>query len=227
MTFLIIDFNLRVTRMTQILFPTQKKYLESFRKKGDDLILEMERYADEHKVPILDWHSADFIEKLILINKPDRVLEIGTAIAYSTVRIAKCLGKKSVIHSIEKSDDNIKIALENIEKSGLHKKIKLIHGDALTVMPQLKKKYDFIFLDADKEDYKRLFDYSMILLRKGGVIVVDNLLWHGHAASNRVPSKYRKSTQHIKEFNKLFILQENLDSIIIPIGDGIGLGVKK
>jgi predicted O-methyltransferase YrrM len=213
--------------MTQILFPAQKKYLESFRKKGDELILEMEQYAVEHKVPILDWHSADLIEKLILINKPDRVLEIGTAIAYTTIRIAKCLHKGSVIHSIEKSEDNIKIALENIEKSGVSKKIKLLQGDALSVMPQLNKKYDFIFLDADKEDYKRLFDYSMILLRKGGVIVVDNLLWHGYAASNRVPINYSKSTKHIKDFNRLFILQQNLDSMIIPIGDGIGLGIKR
>jgi len=175
--------------MTQILFSAQKKYLESFRKKEDELILGMEQYATENKVPILNWHAADLIEKLIIINKPDRVLEIGTAIAYTTIRTAKCLHKGSMIHSIEKSEDNIKIALENIEKSGLSKKIKLIQGDALSVMPQLGKKYDFIFLDADKEDYKRLFDYSMILLRKGGVIVVDNLLWQGYAASNRVPAK--------------------------------------
>ena len=213
--------------MTQILFSAQKKYLESFRKKEDELILGMEQYATENKVPILNWHAADLIEKLIIINKPDRVLEIGTAIAYTTIRIAKCLHKGSMIHSIEKSEDNIKIALENIEKSGLSKKIKLIQGDALSVMPQLGKKYDFIFLDADKEDYKRLFDYSMILLRKGGVIVVDNLLWQGYAASNRVPAKYSKSTKHIREFNNIFILQQNLDSMIIPIGDGLGLGIKK
>jgi len=213
--------------MTQILFSAQKKYLESFRKKEDELILGMEQYATENKVPILNWHAADLIEKLIMINKPDRVLEIGTAIAYTTIRIAKCLHKGSMIHSIEKSEDNIKIALENIEKSGLSKKIKLIQGDALSVMPQLGKKYDFIFLDADKEDYKRLFDYSMILLRKGGVIVVDNLLWQGYAASNRVPAKYSKSTKHIREFNNIFILQQNLDSMIIPIGDGLGLGIKK
>ncbi len=213
--------------MTQILFSAQKKYLESFRKKESELILEMEQFAIEHNVPILNWHAADFIEKLIQMNKPGRVLEIGTAIAYTTIRIAKCLKKDSVIHTIEKSKDNIKIALENIDKSGLSKKIKLIQGNALSVMPQLGKKYDFIFLDADKEDYKRLFDYSMILLRKGGIIVVDNLLWHGYTASNKVPEKYSKSTKHIRDFNRLFILQQNLDSMIIPIGDGMGLGIKK
>jgi predicted O-methyltransferase YrrM len=213
--------------VSQILYPAQKKYLESHRKKADRLIVEMEEFAEKHHVPILDWHSVEFIENLILAHKPDRVLEIGTAIAYSTIRIARCLEKNSVIHSIEKSTDNIKIALENIEKSGVCKKIKLLQGDALSIMPQIKKKYDFIFLDADKEDYKKLFDLSMLHLRKGGVIVVDNLLWHGYAASTTVPPKYKNSTKHIRDFNKIFILQQNLHSMIIPIGDGLGFGIKK
>lgn len=213
--------------MSNIFFPAQKRYLESFKKNDDKLIMEMENFAVENNIPILDWHAADLMEKLIKMHRPERVLEIGTAIGYTTIRIAKCLGKRSVIHSIEKSEDNISIAKENFEKSGLGKKIKLIEGDALNIMPQLGKKYDFIFLDADKEDYKRLFDYSMILLRKCGVIVIDNLLWHGYSASSRVPAKYSKSTKHIRDFNKLFILQQNLDSMIIPIGDGLGLGIKK
>lgn len=213
--------------MNRILYPAQRKYLESYRKKEDKLIIEMEKFAEEHHVPILDWHSVEFIEKLIMIYKPDRVLEIGTAIAYTTIRIARVLDKNSKIHSIEKSTDNIKIALENIEKSGLSEKIKLIHGDALVIMPQINKKYDFIFLDADKEDYKRLFDLSMLHLRKGGIIVVDNLLWHGYSAAASVPPKFKNSTKHIRDFNKIFILQKNLDSMIIPIGDGLGFGIKK
>lgn len=213
--------------MSKILYPAQRKYLESYRKKEDKLIVEMEEFAEKHHVPILDWHSAEFMENLIMTHKPDRVLEIGTAIAYTTIRIARCLEKNSVIHSIEKSNDNIKIALENIEKSGLDKKIKLLQGDALSIMPQIKKKYDFIFLDADKEDYKKLFDLSMLHLRKGGVIVVDNLLWHGYAASSTVPPKYKNSTKHIRDFNKIFILQKNLHSMIIPVGDGLGFGIKK
>lgn len=213
--------------MSNILFPAQKRYLESFRKNDDALIEEMENFARQNNVPILDWHSAQFLENLIKIYKPDRVLEIGTAIGYSTIRIARCLSKKATVYTIEKSEDNIKLAEINFEKSGLAKKIKLLKGDALNILPQIGKKFDFIFLDADKEDYKRLFDYSMILLRKGGVMLIDNLLWHGYAASSRVPSKYLKSSKHIKEFNKIFILQQNLDSMIIPIGDGLGLGVKK
>jgi predicted O-methyltransferase YrrM len=212
--------------MAQIFYPAQKKYLQSFKKDDNKLREEMEQYAIENHVPILDWHSAEFIEKLIKIRKPEKVLEIGTAIGYTTIRIAEYLEKKASIQTIEKSKDNIKIAEKYIDKSGLSKKIKIIEGDALKIMPQLSKKYDFIFLDADKEDYKRLFDYSMLLLRKGGIIVIDNLLWHGYAASKKIPASYNKSTKHIRDFNKSFFIQKNLDSMIIPIGDGIGLGVK-
>jgi predicted O-methyltransferase YrrM len=212
--------------MDKIILASQLEYISSFRKKTDSLIEEMETYAKEHNVPILYWQSAEFLEQLVLIKNPKRVLELGTAIGYSTIRIARNLKGKSVIHSIEKSADNITVAKEFITKSGLINKIKVLEGDAVNVMPQLKKKYDIIFLDADKEDYKRLFDYSLVLLRKGGIMVVDNLLWHGYAALSRVPPEYKESTKHIREFNLLFMNQPNLRASIIPVGDGLGLGVK-
>lgn len=212
--------------MDKIILSNQLEYISSFRKNTDSLLEEIESYAKEHSVPILSWQSAEFLEQLILLKNPKRVLELGTAIAYSTIRIARQLKGKSVVHSIEKSTDNISLAKDFIAKSGLGAKIKLLEGDAVNVMPQLKKKYDIIFLDADKEDYKRLFDYSLVLLRKGGLLVVDNLLWHGYAASTRVPQQYKESTNHIREFNALFMNQPNLKTSIIPIGDGLGLGVK-
>ncbi len=212
--------------MSKIFYPAQEKYISSFRKEQDDLINEMETFAKEHNVPILSWQAAEFIEQLVLITNPKRVLEIGTAIAYTTIRIARNLTKKSIIHTIELSEDNIETAKEYIEQSGVGDKIKLIEGNALSVMPRLKKKYDLIYLDADKEDYKRLFDYSMVLLKRGGVMVIDNLLWHGFPAASKVPSNYKESTKHIREFNKIFIEQPNLNTTILPIGDGIGLGVK-
>jgi predicted O-methyltransferase YrrM len=212
--------------MNKIILSIQFEYISSFRKNIDSLIEEMEAYALEHNVPILSWQSAEFLEQLILIKEPKRVLELGTAIAYSTIRIARNLKGKSVVHTIEKSADNIVLAKEFIVKSGLINRIKVLEGDAINVMPQLKKKYDLIFLDVDKEDYKRLFDYSLVLLRKGGIMVVDNLLWHGYAASTRVPSQYKESTKHIREFNSLFMNQPNLKTSILPIGDGLGVGVK-
>jgi predicted O-methyltransferase YrrM len=212
--------------MGSILIPSQKKYLESFIKEADPLILEMEKFAGAHNIPILLPDSAELLEQLICLVKPKRVLEIGTAIAYSSIRIARNLKKKGIVHTIEKSKDNIVLAKENIAKSGLEGKINLIEGNALEELPKFDKKFDFIFLDADKTDYKRLFDYSLILLKKGGIIFVDNLLWHGLAASSRIPKVKKNSVKVIREFNAVFTSQTNLKTTILPVGDGIGIGIK-
>ncbi|MBK6912965.1 MAG: O-methyltransferase [Ignavibacteriales bacterium] len=212
--------------MNRIIYPNQQKYLSDFDSSSDELLLEMEKFAVEKNIPILAKQSAKFIEQVILIHNPKRVLEIGTAIAYTSIRIARLLKKKRIVDTIEKSEDNISLAESFIEKAGLKDRIHILKGEAFNIIPQLTKKYDFIFLDADKQDYKRLLDYSLVLLKKGGVIVVDNLLWHGFVAGKSVPAEYKISTNHIKEFNKIFLTQPNLRSSIQPIGDGLGIGIK-
>jgi len=212
--------------MSKILYTSQENYIKSFRNEIDELIIEMEEFAKKGNVPILTPDSAQFLEQLIKIHKPKRALEIGCAIAYSTIRIAKNLKKKSVIDTIEVSKENIKKAKFYIDKSNVKDKINIIEGDALEVMPNLSNKYDFIFLDADKEDYEKLFYFSLMLLKKNGIILVDNLLWHGYAASSKVPPKFRNSTKHVRNFNNLFLSHPTLKSTLLPIGDGLGLGIK-
>ena len=212
--------------MKNILYSSQQKYINSFRNEEDELTLEMEEYARKKSVPILSWDSANFLEQLIVMHKPKRVLEIGCAIAYSTIKIAKNLKKNGTVDTIEVSKENIKKAKEFIEKSSVKSKINIIEGDALEEMPNLSNKYDFIYLDADKEDYEKLFYFSIMLLKKNGIILVDNLLWHGYAAASKVPPKYRNSTKYIREFNKLFLSHPTLKSTLLPIGDGLGLGIK-
>lgn len=212
--------------MSKILYEKQLTYLSSLRKEPDELLKEMEEFAAGKRIPILDWKAAEFLEQIILIHRPKRVLEIGTAIAYSSIRIARQLKKKSSLDTIEKSKPNIELANGFIERAKLLYSIRILEGDALEIMPKLEKKYDLIFLDADKEDYEKLFYYSLMLLKKGGVLFIDNLLWHGYAAAKSVPQPYRKSAKIIREFNKLFTNQSALQSAILPIGDGIGIGIK-
>jgi len=212
--------------MGNIIYQNQIDYLKSLRKEPDELIFRMEKYAEEKDIPILDWNAAELLEQMISVKKPKRVLEIGTAIAYSSIRIARRLRKKSSIDTIEKSKNNVKLALGFIREAKLHN-INIIEGDALAVMPLLDKKYDFIFLDADKQDYERLFFYSLMLLKKNGVLFIDNLLWHGYAAAAKAPKEYERSALLIKEFNKLISYQDTIDFSIFPVGDGIGIGVKK
>jgi predicted O-methyltransferase YrrM len=212
--------------MSNILREDQVEYLISLRNQIDPLFNEMEVYAAENKVPILDWMSAEFLEQLIIISKPKNVLEIGTAIGYSSIRIAKKLRITASLDTIEKSKNNIQLAKKYIKRAKLTSSINILEGDALEIMPALDKKYDLIFLDADKEDYEKLFHYSLMLLKKGGLFFVDNLLWHGYAASESIPESHKKTTKIIREFNKMFRNSTALQSTILPIGDGIGLGVK-
>lgn len=127
---------------------------------------------------------------------------------------------------MEKSKNNIKLANEFVKKAKLGNTINIIEGDALDIMPQLEKRYDLIFLDADKQDYERLFFYSLMILKKGGILFVDNLLWHGYAASRTLPVSYKNSTKIIRNFNELFLNQTSLKTTILPVGDGVGIGIK-
>lgn len=210
----------------EIVTEIQINYLAGLRNGRDELSVEMEDFALKNKVPILDWKAAELLEQIVLISKPERALEIGTAIGYSSIRIAKNLPDSGVIDTIELSSHNIPLAEGFIEKAGLKSKINLIKGDALKIIPTLKNKYDFIFLDSDKEDYTVLFNMALLLLNKGGVIFIDNLLWHGFAASKETPAKYAEAAKHIRSFNKLFCDCSALNSRIYPVGDGIGIGIK-
>lgn len=209
-----------------ITYQNQLDYLKLLRKEPDELLFRMEEYAGEKKIPILDWKSAELLEQTVLMKRPKRVLEIGTAIAYSSIRIARKLRKKSCLDTIEKSKNNIRLANEYIREAKLNN-INILEGDALNIMPALEKKYDLIFLDADKQDYERLFFYSLMLLKKNGVLFIDNLLWHGYAAMSKPPKEYARSAAFIKEFNKLITYQDTIDVAILPVGDGIGIGIKK
>ena len=213
--------------MPEIIYKKQLDYLTSLKKQSDKLITEMEEFAHKKSIPILNSLSADFLEKIVLAKQPKHILEIGTAIAYSSIRIARQLSGDAKIETIEKSKDNIKLATEYIKRAKLESRINILQGDALAIMPVLDRKYDLIFLDADKQDYEKLFMLSLIILKKGGILFVDNLLWYGYPASRTVPESYKRSTNFIKEFNQLFIHHPDIDTSIFPIGDGIGIGVKR
>ncbi len=212
--------------MPNIIHAEQIEYLRNLRLPEDPLILEMEDFAAANKVPILDWKSSEFLEQMILVSKPKNALEIGTAIGYSSIRIARQLRRNASLDTIEKSKPNIKLAKGFIKRAKLGSVINIIEGDALKVMPRLDKVYDLIFLDADKQDYEKLFLLSLMILKKGGVIFVDNLLWKGYAAAKSVPTEYQNSTRIICEFNTTFLNNTAIKSAIMPIGDGIGIGIK-
>ena len=212
--------------MSNILFNEQIDYLQSNLINNNPLLTEMEEFANHNNIPILEQISANFLEQVVRIYKPKSFLEIGTAIGYSTIRVSKISNNQTIIDTIELSKDSIKLAKKFFDKSGEQNKINLIEGNALNIIPTLQNKYDFIFLDSDKKDYEELLYISFEKLEKGGIILVDNLLWKGFVASKNVPENYKTSTEIIRKFNKLFLNFPGLISSILPIGDGLGLGIK-
>jgi len=212
--------------MDSILYPEQAAYLKKFHQTQDPLLLEMEQFAAANKIPILDSHSCTFLEFLVSVHKPRIVLEIGTAIGYTSIRLARVLGTTDSILTLEKSKPNIKLAQEFITRSGLSN-ITIVEGDALQTIPTITEELDFVFLDADKEDYSALFELAKEKLKVGGIMVVDNLLWHGMAAKENIDVKYERSTEFIRAFNDQFFSDTNFQTSFIPLGDGLGLGIKK
>jgi predicted O-methyltransferase YrrM len=214
--------------MNAIYTPALSDYILQFRHDVPPLIEEMERDANSNNIPIIHWQGAQFLEMAVLLHQPMRILEFGTAIGYSAIRMAVAAAAGAVITTIEKSPESVKRASEYINRAGFADRIRIMEGEAAEIIPRINELFDMIFLDADKEDYLRLFELSLPLLRVGGVYVVDNLLWHGYTAARDedVPLSYRQSTRYIQGFNSVFLSHPALKSLLLPIGDGIGFGIK-
>ena len=201
-------------------------YILANSSKDDALILEMEEYARENNVPILDKISSKFLEQMILVSKPESILEIGTAIGYTSIKLAAHMDQKAYIDTVEVDERMFETANRFITMAKRNSKINVIFDDAIKYLLRTNKTYDMIFLDCDKEVYPEIFRLVIEKLNTGGVFIVDNLLWHGFTAAGEVPEEKMISTEAIREFNNLFLTTEKLKSEILPIGDGIGLGIK-
>jgi predicted O-methyltransferase YrrM len=206
----------------------QYAYLQELRKPVAPQLRVMENYARHNKIPIIDWYSGELLEFVMALKNPRRVLELGTAIGYSAIRIIKQLSEEATVTTIEKSPGNIEKAKEYFEQSGYAKRIHLLAGEAKDLLPALSGQFDAVFLDADKRDYTKLFELSIPLIAPGGLIIIDNLLWHGFVAESdeNIPESYLSSTRLVREFNKMFFSHPSFKTLILPIGDGIGLGIK-
>lgn len=204
----------------------QAEYLDKLLPPGDGLLREMEAYADEHRVPIADREVALFLEITARAISARRVLEIGMAIGYSVVHLARGMGEGGLVVTIEPSDEMIQAAERFFSKAGLGEQVRIHKGKALTVIPTLKETFDLVFIDALKEEYVDYLEVALPRLRSGGVVIVDNLLWGGQVAGEIRSSDQQRSTEALREFNQRFVNHRKLRSLVLPVGDGLGYGVK-
>lgn len=209
-------------RVDAILQREQAEYLDRLLPAGDELLTEMEAYAAEHRVPIADREVATFIEITARMSGAKKALEIGMAIGYSVVHLARGMGQGSLTVTIEPNDEMIRAASGYLERAGVMDRVRIERGKALDVMPRLNEGFDLLFIDAVKEEYKQYLDLGLQRLRSGGVVIVDNLLWGGKVATDDSES----STVALREFNHYFINHPQLRAVVLSVGDGLGYAVK-
>lgn len=185
---------------------------------------DLEIYAQENHVPIIEPEVGQFLKVLLQMQDPKRILEIGTAIGYSASLMAENTSDKTIIDTIERRRDMVELAEKNIKALGYEDRINVLEGEALDILENLDKKYDFIFMDAAKGHYKEFFDHCMELIEPKGIIVCDNVLFRGMVASDELV-KRRKITivKRLREFLKYISDIKGYTSSIIPIGDGLAI----
>ncbi|MCM3762315.1 O-methyltransferase [Alkalihalobacillus oceani] len=204
-------------------------YLHSLLPARPDKIVEMERFAGEHEVPIMDLIGMECLLQQLKLIKPKRILEIGTAIGYSAGRMALALPEATIV-TIERDAERYEQALANIQALKLTDRIDVWHGDALELSQKLEFEslFDVLFIDAAKGQYQRFFEMYGSYVKEGGVVFSDNVLFRGLVATDHIENKrLRQLTNKIKTYNSWLMSQPDYETTIIPVGDGLAVSVKK
>jgi len=206
-----------------------KEYLQTLIPKRDEFFNEMEQYAKLHQVPIMDPLSMEALLQLLRLYKPDSVLEIGTAIGYSALRMASVV--KGKIVTIERDQIRHEEAVKNIRRAKKDNQIQVLFGDAFNLVEEVKKyaPYDCLFIDAAKGQYQRFFEVFEPLLSENGIIITDNVLFRGYVYNpdQADQKRLKKVAEKINGYNQWLINHPSYHTVILPIGDGIAISIRK
>ncbi|MBQ7751745.1 MAG: O-methyltransferase [Clostridia bacterium] len=211
-----------------IVYPYITSYIRSEIPMRHGILKELEDYAEKHSIPIVQPETAKLLEVLTATKKPQRILEVGCAIGYSAILMAQYLEKGGSITTLEWDADMAEIARDNIEKAGLSDSIKVIQNDAKEVVKTLTGEYDIIFLDGPKAHYIYMLNDCIRLLKKGGMLISDNVLYKGMTADDEHVIR-RKITivKRLRRFISAQMQRAELETVILPLGDGVTVSVKK
>lgn len=204
-------------------------YINSLDCGNSDICNTIEKEAIADEVPIIRKEMGNLLKVLLQLVQPERILEVGTAVGYSSILMSENMPENCKITTIENYDKRIPVAKNNFKRAGKEDVITLIEGDALEVLKTLEGPYDFIFMDAAKGQYiNYLLDVKRVL-RKGGLLISDNILQEGEIVESRYAVTRRNRTIHtrIREYVYELTHSEDFVTSIVPIGDGITLSVKQ
>lgn len=203
-------------------------FINSMDTENSEILETIEQEALAADVPIIRREMQSFLEVLLLMKKPMRVLEVGTAVGFSALLMSEYAPAGCEITTIENYEKRIPIARNNFKRAGKESQITLLEGDAMEVLPTLDEPYDFIFMDAAKGQYIHYMPEVMRLLKTGGTLVSDNVMQDGSIIESRFAVERRDRTIHSRMREYLYELKhhEELLTSIIPLGDGVAVSVK-
>lgn len=210
--------------MSGITYDYMEQYIRGLIDNSDDVLKELEDYAHNNFVPIVQKEVAKFLELMISIKQPSKILELGTAIGYSAILMTKSADSVTKVTTIERDEKMIEVAAKNIERYGFTDKIHILKGDCIEILQQLDDKYDLIFMDAGKGHYNHFLPHCLRLLSKDGIIISDNVLFRGMVASQDLVAR-RKITivKRMRDYLKTISNDEHFITSVIPMGDGVAV----
>ena len=185
-----------------------------------------EKALNDH-IPIIMDDTLEYIYKLYYGKKIDSILEIGTAVGYSAICFTEILNEEGIIDTIERDEQRIQEAKENIKKAEVEKNINIISGDAVEILPTINKKYDMIFIDAAKGKYPFFLNQALRLIKEDGIILADNILYKGYVMSDYNKHKQRTAVRNLREYIKEVTENPNLETEILEVGDGLAVSKLK
>lgn len=203
-------------------------YINSLEQGNTACLDEIEKEALQDYVPIIRKETQTLLKVLLQMSNPQNILEVGTAIGFSSILMGTYTNPDSKITTIEKYEKRIPIAKENFKRAGMTDRITLLEGDALEIMSKLEGEYDFIFMDAAKGQYINFLPDARRLLKKGGVLVSDNVLQDGDIVESKYAVNRRNRTIHTRMREYLYEIthSEDFRTTVLPIGDGVTISVK-
>ena len=212
--------------MSNIVNDVVEDYIRHTLKDADGLLKELEVFAEENSVPIVHKEVSDLLKVLLKMQKPQRILEVGCAIGYSSIFATNC-GDDVDITTCERNPVMIERAKENIKRAGFENNIRILEGDAVEQLKNVEGEFDMIFLDAAKGQYKLFYDLVIDKLKVGGVLISDNILYKGMIASDDLVVRRKKTiVKRMRNYLDYICNCDYLTTSLLPMGDGVAISYK-
>jgi predicted O-methyltransferase YrrM len=208
--------------MPEILPAKIEKYVDGLLPKRDAVLENMERFAKKHGIPIIGPACGRLLYLIAQLSGAKRIFEMGSAIGYSTIWLARAARPGAEIYYTDGDAENARLARQNFHLGGVEDQIQLLVGNAVELIDTLPGKFDLIFIDVDKEQYPTALHKAGDRLRSRGVLLADNVLWYGRVAGKRNDSR----TRAIRQFNRMIYASRDLFPVIVPLRDGVAVCIK-